>query len=467
LWQDSGNILTPTTQEINNVAFFRLPLLLERSFAQWLRQQDLRFLVDAATLRSWLQALVFVILLLLLLTQIQTIHAFMGLSFWTALLCFFPAFLVGSLIHFQKSIPPPRVAVYTLGTSGGVFFFCMSLMVLAKPTAGMLFGIFYLFAVAFYGWLLRARPQTPFPLFSLWLGTLGAWWFNQNGFFWIFAAFLLPISTPVMFWFGGWACQSDLRRREHENLRETLFTQNRLEQSAQVETMRRSLTQILSYIHDLNNQLQPIVSGAYILQDSSIQENLPEQAREVLHDLDGAVRRVVDISRVLHSGRVGEDERAHALIHTEVCGVIQKVVERVQRIYPNVQIHSALPSAVLSLPISGGETTLSRIVENLLLNACQGQDGRSGAMHVWLRLRYDATQQELVLEVEDDGVGLPSYLIEQGPSLMVSTKGDAGTGLGLYNVSLLARTNGGELCLANRPEGGALISVSMRFPSES
>lgn len=448
------------------MAFFRLPLFLKRSFARWLRQQDLRFLADAATLRSWVQALAFVVLLLLLLTQPPLIRTFMGLSFWTALLCFFPAFLVGSLIHIQKNIPPPIVAVCTLGTSAGVFFFCMSLMVLAKPTAGMLFGIFYLFAVAFYGWLLRATPQTPFPLFSLWLGTLGAWWLDQNGFFWIFAAFLLPISTPVMFWFGGWACQSDLRKREYENLRETLFTQNRLEQSAQVETMRRSLTKILSYVHELHNQLQPIVSGACILQDNSVQENIPEQAREVLRDLDGAVRRVVEISRVLHRGRIGEDERAHALIHTEVCGALQRVVERVQKMYPSVQIQLDLPSSVLSLPISGGEATLSRIVENLLLNACQGRDGRNGAMHVRLRLRYDATQHELVLEVEDDGVGLPPYLIEQGPSLMVSTKGEAGTGLGLYNVSLLARTNGGDLRLANRREGGASISVSMRFPSE-
>ncbi len=49
---------------------------------------------------------------------------------------------------------------------------------------------------------------------------------------------------------------------------------------------------------------------------------------------------------------------------------------------------------------------------------------------------------------------------------MASTKGNIGTGLGLYNVNLLARANGGGLCLENHPEGGALITVGMHFLAE-
>ncbi len=331
-----------------------LPFFLKRSFAQWLRQQDLRFLVEAATLRSWLQAIVSVTLLLLLLTQIPSVDAFMGLSFWTAWLCFLPAFLVGSLIHLKKKMSPSEIAMYTLGTSAGVFFFCASLMVLAKPGAGALFGVFYFFAVAFYGWILRARPQTPFPVVSLLVGTAAAWCLDGRGTFWLTAVLLLPFGLLVMLLLGGWRHRLDLQDRERESLRDTVFAQIQLEQSTQVEVFRRSLTEILGEIHDLNNQIQVIMTGAFLLQQNAAAEPVAQETRETLDSLNQAVRRAVEISQVLHQGRFGTQGRVHDLINTDLLAAIREAVEAVQLLYPSVSLQTELPPVLPLLPVVGG-----------------------------------------------------------------------------------------------------------------
>jgi hypothetical protein len=87
---------------------------------------------------------------------------------------------------------------------------------------------------------------------------------------------------------------------------------------------------------------------------------------------------------------------------------------------------------------------------------------------VRVRLRRDVERDHLVLDVEDEGPGIPEearisifdrfYQARAGKA--VSTRG-FGTGLGLNIVKNLVELHGGSVHAENRPSGGCLFRVAL------
>lgn len=96
---------------------------------------------------------------------------------------------------------------------------------------------------------------------------------------------------------------------------------------------------------------------------------------------------------------------------------------------------------------------------NLILNARDAIGGRGGLIRVSVRPVRD-TWLELV--VEDDGPGFSAEALKRGLDPFFTTKGGEGSGLGLAMVFDHASLSGGSVRLANRPEGGA--RVTLRLP---
>jgi two-component system, OmpR family, sensor kinase len=112
------------------------------------------------------------------------------------------------------------------------------------------------------------------------------------------------------------------------------------------------------------------------------------------------------------------------------------------------------------LRVEGSRDELHRMVLNLLDNAIRHTPPGS---RVELTLREDG--DEAVVEVADDGPGIPESAREQvfnrfvrglGPS---DTAAGAGTGLGLAIVSAVATSHGGSVEAAESSSGGALFSA--------
>ena len=64
----------------------------------------------------------------------------------------------------------------------------------------------------------------------------------------------------------------------------------------------------------------------------------------------------------------------------------------------------------------------------------------------------------MVLEALDSGPGFDPALLDSVLDPFFTTK-DGGTGLGLPIVSSIINSHGGEIRLANGPEGGALVRI--------
>jgi len=100
---------------------------------------------------------------------------------------------------------------------------------------------------------------------------------------------------------------------------------------------------------------------------------------------------------------------------------------------------------------------------NLLQNAVdainerlQSVDENLPAGQVWVRLR--AGERRAIIEVEDNGKGLPSEERDRLTEPYMTTR-SKGTGLGLAIVKKIVEEHGGRIEADNRPEGGARVRV--------
>ncbi len=103
---------------------------------------------------------------------------------------------------------------------------------------------------------------------------------------------------------------------------------------------------------------------------------------------------------------------------------------------------------------------LMQVLLNLLNNARQAIMGvsRSGRIEVITRLRDVAGGREVVIEIVDDGPGIPPEFLERIFEPFFTTRGE-GTGYGLYLASEIVQEQGGRLCARNNAGRGATFEI--------
>jgi signal transduction histidine kinase len=136
---------------------------------------------------------------------------------------------------------------------------------------------------------------------------------------------------------------------------------------------------------------------------------------------------------------------------------VRQSVDQVSRLFPEVHFDidcvAVEPDAIVN--VSGGEATLKRIVENLLLNAGQAQNDTNNKQ---VKCHIEVTDSSVILRVSDNGPGFPSAVMSKHPSPLISTK-SGGSGMGLYSCHQLVHRDGGDFILANADRGGACVTA--------
>jgi len=100
------------------------------------------------------------------------------------------------------------------------------------------------------------------------------------------------------------------------------------------------------------------------------------------------------------------------------------------------------------------DTALKQMIYNVLDNALE-----ASPQQVVLEVSRD--DHNLRLTVSDAGPGFPPEVLAQLGKPYNSTKGRAGSGLGLFLTVNVARTVGGRVMAGNRAEGGAVVVVTL------
>jgi len=110
--------------------------------------------------------------------------------------------------------------------------------------------------------------------------------------------------------------------------------------------------------------------------------------------------------------------------------------------------------------LPGNSQRLGQVVINLLVNACQATS--STDMPISVRTWYLEESEEIILEVQDSGIGMTQELLERIKDPFFTTKRDSnGTGLGLSISDTIVRNHRGWLNFKSEPGHGTTATVRL------
>lgn len=206
-------------------------------------------------------------------------------------------------------------------------------------------------------------------------------------------------------------------------------------------------------VHDIGNILNPLRLQVGVLQRS---QN-PETIAQVVRNLESVIARGVGIlERFRRFGREGPD----VLEEVELGAIAQEVVmllqSRIRASSARVEIQSTQPQRVR---VSSSE--LASALVNLIVNSLDALPREGG----WVVVRTGGGEGRAWIEVEDNGHGMSPEVQRRLFTVFFTTKGEAGTGLGLATVAAFVRRQGGTIDVRSAPGRGTCIKLS--FPAAS
>jgi signal transduction histidine kinase/ActR/RegA family two-component response regulator len=242
----------------------------------------------------------------------------------------------------------------------------------------------------------------------------------------------------------------------YQDLRQT-------QQTVMQQERLRALGQIATGIaHDINNALSP---AALYTQSLLAHENaLTARSREHLAVIQRAIE---DVAQTVQRMRAFYMPRALelTLAPIDVNQLLAQVVDLTRARWSNMAQEKGIVVEVIQelapdLPkVLGAESEVRDALTNLMLNAVDALP-EGGAIR--LRTRLDPPASHVVVEVQDNGVGMSETTRSRCLEPFYTTKGERGTGLGLPMVFGMLQRHGGELEIDS--ELGKGTTMRLIFP---
>jgi signal transduction histidine kinase len=110
--------------------------------------------------------------------------------------------------------------------------------------------------------------------------------------------------------------------------------------------------------------------------------------------------------------------------------------------------------------VHGNAQRIEQVVINLVVNACQALPDPDRSVTV--ATRFEASANRIVLEVTDQGEGIPEEHVKRITDPFFTTKREhGGTGLGLAITERIVRDHGGSLVFESTPGEGTTVCVTL------
>jgi two-component system phosphate regulon sensor histidine kinase PhoR len=219
--------------------------------------------------------------------------------------------------------------------------------------------------------------------------------------------------------------------------------------------MRRDFVTNLS--HEIKTPLAIIRGAAETIEQTAADD--PRAAERFVRRIIEQIYRLEDLLKdLLTLARLESPEAAALRQPADLGAICRRAVEILSPLAAREGV--VLRATTAPVPaVSGDAKSLERLVQNLLVNAIQYN--REGGR---VELRLQAQGDRIVLEVEDDGIGIPEveqariferfYRVDKGRG-----RAEGGSGLGLAIVKHVAQSHGGSVEVESEPARGSLFRV--------
>ena len=240
-----------------------------------------------------------------------------------------------------------------------------------------------------------------------------------------------------------------LRELERRRLEQALFDSEKLAATGRLAA---------SIAHEINNPLEAIQNALYLLV-----KRIPEDDPNAKF-LSIAMKETERMSRILRQ-MLGFYRPAADLVPTDLNALIEEaetlVAKRLRE--RNVKIEKILDPALPKVMASADQ--IKQVILNLVLNGAEAMP-KGGLITVTTESHHDAGSgfirtDAVRVQIADTGPGISEEYLPHIFEPFFSTKGEKGTGLGLWVSLGIAQSHGGRLQVRNRPGRGTVFSMTL------
>jgi len=231
------------------------------------------------------------------------------------------------------------------------------------------------------------------------------------------------------------------------------------QQLLQAEKMAALGQTISGVAHELNNPLATILSWSERL----AARNLDDTARRGIEVILGESERAARIVRnLLTFARKRQSTRSMIDLNQVVRETL--ALRAYEHRLTNIDVVAALASGLP--PVFADPHQIQQVLLNLVINAEQAMLSANGRGSLVLRTWHEAERNGVVLQVSDDGPGVPPDVKNKIFDPFFTTKEvGKGTGLGLTVAYAIVQEHSGSIRVESPPAGGA--SFTVEFPASS
>ncbi|MGZ4895059.1 MAG: ATP-binding protein [Candidatus Angelobacter sp.] len=204
--------------------------------------------------------------------------------------------------------------------------------------------------------------------------------------------------------------------------------------------------------HEVNNPMEAIKNAIYLLASA-----IPENASPVYNILKSETERVARIVRQMLGLYRNTEQVKPVNVNTIIEDTLLLLNRQLQR--ANVELQTeleVLPDAVIAAD------QIRQVLSNLVINA---RDAMPSGGKLRIRSRhipgYDDLHGWVRILISDTGSGIPKEMIRSIFEPFVTTKGERGTGLGLWIVKGIIQNHAGKLSVRSRVGRGTTFKIDL------
>ena len=210
--------------------------------------------------------------------------------------------------------------------------------------------------------------------------------------------------------------------------------------------------------HELNNPLATILTWSERLSNRTLDDVTKRGIEAILSESERAakiVRSLLAFSRKRHTTRAQID--LNQVVRETLA--LRAYDQRVSNVRTIDALATGLPH------VFADPHHVKQVLLNLIINAEQAMLARNGYGTLVTRTWYDEEHGAVMLEINDDGPGIPADVQARifDPFFTTKTVG-TGTGLGLTVAYALVQEHGGQIRIESEPGHGA--SFFVEFPTD-
>jgi signal transduction histidine kinase len=203
--------------------------------------------------------------------------------------------------------------------------------------------------------------------------------------------------------------------------------------------------------HEVNNPMEAIKNCIFLLSDQ-----IKGDAAPVYEILKGETERVARIVRQMLGLYRNADEVGNFDVNSVVEDTLLLFARQLDRAGVRVEKElGALPPAL------GSADQIRQVLSNLVVNAKDSMAG-GGVLRIRTRVvRKSRLRETIIVSVADSGCGIPGSIVRTMFEPFVTTKGERGTGLGLWIVKGIVENHGGKLRVRSKVSKGTVFSIEL------